>query len=175
MPVAESFNSQMKLGTVHVNMCVYYCRVLKSKHWNRTILVAGLASFRQPDFLTPLTFYVTPQQSINRLASRVAATAKSKTAMDIYALILGYCLHALLLQHLRANMSAVLMVVHATSWYCNRLTATLRDLYLAMKFKILSFFSFISITASNLSEIQYVCRSHRQHGLESQLTNNLGW
>lgn len=88
----------------------------------------------QPGFLTPLTFYVTPQQSVNRLASRVAATAKSTTAMDSYALILGSCLYVLLLQHLRADMSTVLMVVHATSWYCNRLTATLRDFYLAMKF-----------------------------------------
>lgn len=109
----------------------------------------------QLDFLTPLTFYVTPQQSINQLASGGAATAISTTAMDIYALILGYCLYVLLLEHRGADMSAVLMVVHATSWYCNRLMdkTPLRVLYLSMKFQILSFFSFTSITASNLSAI----------------------
>lgn len=37
----------------------------------------------------PLTFYVTPQGSINKLASEVAATAKSMAAMDEFVSILG--------------------------------------------------------------------------------------
>lgn len=55
-----------------------------------------------------LTFYVTPQETIKKLASGVPATAKSAAGMDEFMhQYLADCLYILLLEHLRANMSTV--------------------------------------------------------------------
>lgn len=55
-----------------------------------------------------LTFYVTPQETLKKLASGVPATANSAAGMDefMHQYVAG-CLYVLLLEHLRANMSTV--------------------------------------------------------------------